>query len=106
MDRVKVDALLSQEDMKPYTQHTILSKDELLAVLDKAKNDGVSYDFEEFQLGLVCIAAPLWHKEGDPIAAISVSGPTVRLTEDVRREISHIVRDVASQIYNELSRLI
>ena len=106
MDRPKAEALLDRVDIKPLTQHTIIDKKELFKAIDAAMQDGVAYDFEEFQLGLVCIGAPLFHKEGEPIGAISVSGPTLRLDEAIRDEIANIVKDIAGQICKELTRLL
>jgi len=65
----------------------------------------VAYDFEEFQPGLTCVASPLYYKENNPIAAISVSGPTLRLDEATRENIARILKDISGQICCELARL-
>ena len=61
--------------------------DEILAGLEEelaeAAERGVALDEEGFALGLRCIAAPLLGQDGEAIGAISISGPTARLTRNL-----------------------
>lgn len=50
--------------------------------LNTVKRQGVAYDREESDKGVLCVAVPVLDKEKRAIAALSVSGPTSRLTED------------------------
>ena len=45
--------------------------------------EGRSYDREEHVDGMQCVAAPVFGEFGAPICALSVSGPSVRVTEPV-----------------------
>jgi IclR family KDG regulon transcriptional repressor len=105
MDRPKAEALISKLDMKPITLMTITDKNELLSAMDTILHEGVAYDFEEFEQGVICIAAPLYYRKGEPIGAISVSGPAMRMDEERRGIIARTLGGVTSQICNELSRL-
>jgi IclR family acetate operon transcriptional repressor len=49
-------------------------------------------------MGLRCIAAVVYNDCAEPLAAISVSGMTSRLTDDRLPEIGRIVRDVAGEL--------
>jgi DNA-binding IclR family transcriptional regulator len=105
MDRPKAEALIDRLDMKPVTQMTITDKNELLSAMDTILREGVAYDFEEFEQGVICIAAPLYYRMGEPIGAISVSGPAMRMDEERRGIIAKALGGITSQICNELSRL-
>ena len=49
-------------------------------------------------MGLRCIAAVVYNNCGEPLAAISVSGMTSRVTDDRVPVIGNIVRGVASDL--------
>ena len=46
--------------------------------LDKVRRHGVAYDDEEAEIGLKCVAAPIYDEEGHIVAALSVSAPADR----------------------------
>ena len=81
-------ARFSDDELKNYfksskpqkrTVNSIMSYEEFLLERDIIINEGISYDREEYEYGLSCIAAPIFDSKGSMIAAISVSGPTTRL---------------------------
>ena len=43
---------------------------------------GYATSIDELELGLSAIAAPVFGPGGDALAALSISGPTIRLTRD------------------------
>jgi IclR family acetate operon transcriptional repressor len=49
-------------------------------------------------MGLRCIAAVVYNDCAEPLAAISVSGMTSRLTDGRLPEVGQIVRDVAGEL--------
>ena len=64
----------------PRTEHTLVTADAMLAALAQARELGYALDDGEQELGVRCVAVPL---TGLPfLAAISVSGPSGRLTMD------------------------
>lgn len=82
MDTPRIDKLLSQAPMEQFTAHTLTNRDALLADLDKTRTRGYAIDGEERNLGMQCIAAPVFDIHGEAIAGISVSGPTSRVGAD------------------------
>lgn len=62
-----------------YTQNSIRDARELLETLDEIRKNGYSRDREEVEIGLSCLAVPILSASGQPIAAISISGPTTRI---------------------------
>jgi IclR family acetate operon transcriptional repressor len=45
-----------------------------------------------------CIAAPLWDEHGEPWAAISLAGPTSRITPGRVAELGRLVRATAADL--------
>ena len=64
-----------------YTPRTCTSKEGLLETLESIRQQGYSIDNEEYELGVRCVAAPIFDYSGAPIAAISISAPTARIDE-------------------------
>jgi DNA-binding IclR family transcriptional regulator len=65
--------------------------------------EGYALDVEECEEGLHCAAVPILGVDGQPIAAISVSGPSFRLSEDrLRREVVPMISGSADRLSREL----
>ena len=62
------------------TNHTITTPEALRTEMEKTRRRGYAVDDEEYEEGLRCIAVPLLDAQRLPVAAISVSGPSFRVT--------------------------
>lgn len=85
-----------------YTAHTITNRQALLRDLEKTRQRGYAVAREELEIGLLAIGAPLLNHDGEAVAAISIAGPTLRLTVEREAELGHLVRDVAGRISKRL----
>jgi IclR family acetate operon transcriptional repressor len=65
------------------TDKTLQTKDGLTREIHQIIEEGRSYDREEHVAGMQCVAAPVFNELGMPLCALSVSGPSVRVTETV-----------------------
>jgi DNA-binding IclR family transcriptional regulator len=84
-----------------FTRHsanTILSKDRFLADLALVASRGYAVDNEEFEEGLRCIAAPVRDHSGDVAGAISIAGPTFRVTGSRLPALSREVKRIAAEL--------
>ena len=73
--------LLAGAALKPYTPHTLTNPDQIINELAKVKSQGFALDREEKELGLICLAVPVFNTKGDLIAALSAAGPANRFRE-------------------------
>jgi DNA-binding IclR family transcriptional regulator len=105
MERDKAIALLDRVVFQKFTANTITDRADLISQLDAVAQNGVAYDFEENERGVVSIAAALYHKSREPIGAASVSLPSVRVNAETRARITESVSAAAMKICGELSRL-
>ncbi|MCB1385369.1 MAG: IclR family transcriptional regulator [Nitratireductor sp.] len=90
--------ILGQAELDRYTPNTITERAEIERHLDWCKATGWSLDDEERTLGMRCIAAPIFNHDGQPVAGVSVSGPTVRMLKDAYQEWGRIIREAADEI--------
>jgi IclR family acetate operon transcriptional repressor len=58
----------------------IASAEALRTEIEKTRRRGYAVDDEELEEGLRCIAVPLLDAQRQPVAAVSVSGPSFRVT--------------------------
>lgn len=63
-----------------YTEKTLCTREDLLKSLEKVRRRGYAIDDEEIEPGVRCVGAPIFNADGRAIAALSVSGPTLRIT--------------------------
>lgn len=85
--------------IKKYTETTIENWDEMLTVLEKIRKDGYAIDNEELEHGLTCIGAPILDKDNKAIAAISLSGPTIRMKSgDFNYKIKRVIETAKKNI--------
>lgn len=82
MDDKRQREVLAASQLEQYTPFTLTDPDAMIADLHAAKARGYALDGEERNIGMRCIAAPVFNVFGEVVAGISVSGPTTRITED------------------------
>ncbi len=78
----EVKKIIETKGLCKYTRNTITDPNLLEKELQKVRRQGYAIDNEEIMDGLRCVAAPIRDHKGDVCAAISISGPAVRLDED------------------------
>ena len=88
--------LLAQMAMTRFTPHTITTREELEAELASIRAQGYALDREEWLLGLACVAAPIFDRNGVCVATSSVAYPAVQ--SERRDELIIRVVDTAAKI--------
>jgi DNA-binding IclR family transcriptional regulator len=76
----RITDILGRLRFERYTSHTISTVEALRAEIEKTRRRGYAVDDEEFEEGLRCIAVPVLDAQRLPVAAVSVSGPSFRVT--------------------------
>jgi IclR family acetate operon transcriptional repressor len=75
------DDMLSRLDFEAFTPRTRRSAAELLPELEETRLRGHALDDEERNIGMRCIAAPVFNELGEPIGGLSISGPSARIDD-------------------------
>lgn len=95
--------ILDSISFEKYTSGSIAERAMILEELKKTRERGYSIDDEEYVIGLICIAAPIFDYHGNPVAAISVSSPKYRFDEKKHLLLySSLVVDAARRISQQL----
>lgn len=90
--------ILGRSPLDRFTVKTLTEQVDLNTHLDACQKNGWSIDDEERTLGMRCIAAPIFNHDGQPIAGVSVSGPTVRMLAEDDEKIGQLIREAADEI--------
>jgi IclR family acetate operon transcriptional repressor len=102
LHRARLDAIVTKARPTKRTPHTLTTLAEIRREADLTLKRGYSIDDEEFNLGVRCLAAPVFSSDGSVVAAIGITAATVRFTRERIPEIAAIVTQSAA----ELSRLL
>jgi len=87
---------------KKFTKNTIVEKERLEQELQKIREKGYAVDNMEHEKGVRCVAAPIRNHTGRVFGALSISGPSVRVTKENIPELAGKGKKVAKQISKEL----
>jgi IclR family transcriptional regulator, KDG regulon repressor len=77
-----VQDIIERKGLPMHTTTTITEKETFLKELIKIRHNGYALDLEENEYGITCVAVPIFDHLGKVIASISISGPTMRMTEE------------------------
>jgi DNA-binding IclR family transcriptional regulator len=93
LNEAELDVLLKSIELAPFTKRTIVDPEVLVTVVQGIKKSGYSTDFEESAEGIHCVGAPIYGDTNRVVAAISISGPSVRMTKArIRQLVPELVR--------------
>jgi IclR family acetate operon transcriptional repressor len=97
-----VEAIVRHHGLRPLTRHTVRTPAELNAELANIRSRGYAIDDEENEEGVRCVGAAILDSTGTAIAAISVSGPSFRITKEKVPIVSRSVTAAAQAISSQL----
>lgn len=81
MDPVRRASHMATATLEQFTDHTLTDPVRLEADLTDTRARGYSLDREERNLGMHCVAAPVFDTHGEIVAGLSVSGPSTRVEQ-------------------------
>ncbi|HEX4280996.1 MAG TPA: IclR family transcriptional regulator [Solirubrobacteraceae bacterium] len=70
--------------------------------LQAVRRDGFAKSIDELETGLSAMAAPVWGARGEVIAALSISGPTLRMTPSRIDELRPVLTSEARTLSRRL----
>lgn len=88
---------LARYGMPAMTASTITSQEQLELELARVRSEGVALDNEENSIGAICVGGAIFASDPQPIAALSVSGPSIRMSQNLPA-IKEAVREVTQTI--------
>ncbi|NND15127.1 MAG: IclR family transcriptional regulator [Eudoraea sp.] len=84
------------------TGNTITDKAKMQRELAKIKKREYAIDREEFEVGLICVAIPIFNQNEQVVASLSASGPANRFNEDEVKNYVDILKEGATAIQEKI----
>lgn len=90
--------LLQSLELRRFTDSTITERSRLEAELKQIRKEQVSFDREEYLVGVVCIAVPIAGRSGEVLAALAVQAPEARMNVRAARGYLPALRAAAAEL--------
>jgi IclR family transcriptional regulator, acetate operon repressor len=90
------------ESLERITPNTITDRSRLKGHLQKVRQEGVAYDFEENVIGVVCLGTVVRDFSGQPVAGMSISVPTQRVRGENLSALKEQLLNAANKLSAEL----
>ncbi len=112
LDEAGREAALRLQAFARFTPATHVTAESLRDELEAIRRDGVAWDREEHEPGIICVAAPIRVPSGRAVGAISLTTSTERhgyadlesMTPALRRTADAIGRDAGDWLFPELPK--
>lgn len=85
----EVAQIMSTGELTAFTPNTHTSMASLSRELKEIRKIGYAVDREEYEIGLICVAVPIFNQEDSLVASLSAAGPANRFKE---KELKNYVK--------------
>ncbi len=103
MTKEEISNIIRKKGLPKLTSKTITETEALYKRLEKIRTDGYDIDDIENEEGIRCMAAPIFNHRGETIAAISISGPEMRITKErIESELKRHVLETSTFISRKM----
>lgn len=92
------ERILALTGLPQRTSRTVTERPSLEDQLLQVARDGVAFSYEELEIGLNAVAAPVFDHLGTVAAAVSISAPAFRFTPHERPDLVEDLRDAGLKI--------
>ncbi|MCV7173728.1 IclR family transcriptional regulator [Mycobacterium manitobense] len=97
LDVEEVDQIVPREPI-PLASGAATTKSDLLAELDRIRDDGHAYSVSERSYGIASVAAPVRSPSGTLVAVLGITGPADEMTEPHVARVINEVRRAATAL--------
>lgn len=102
LDKDTQKSILSSSELTAYTEKTIVDQNQILEELNSIQERGYATDDEEIEMGLFCVAAPIFDFSGRVVGSVSTAGPKFRFTEEKIQVAKKGITEAARKISKEM----
>ena len=102
MSEAQFASHVKRADLERFTEHTISDPDALWSEMERVRGQGFAIDDQERNIGMRCIAAPVFDWTGEAVAGLSVSGPVSRMIDEDSARMAEAVKKAAAALSDAL----
>jgi IclR family acetate operon transcriptional repressor len=105
MDDISLEKILSQLELKRFTENTITTLEQLREEINRVRRDGYAFDRSEYEDLIKCVAAPVYDARHVVKAAISISVPAIRFPPEREPQLIELLLDSCKKVSKQLGNL-
>lgn len=94
--------IILNEDLEAYTEYTLTNPIKLRQQIEEIRHQGIAFSQDELKIGNYSIAAPVFNYENEVVCAITLVGPTSRLTDVKKERFSRLLVQAAKEASERL----
>jgi IclR family transcriptional regulator, acetate operon repressor len=98
LSKDELRALYPEARLKALTERTTTSRRKLEEELERVRELGYATNFGEGEVDVGAVAVAVGGQAGDPVAAVSVSSPLARMTEDMVPQHAAALQEVSARM--------
>lgn len=98
MPKSQADALIDRLPLPGFTEHTRTTPNALSRDVDEIRSRGYAVDNEESEIGLRCVGVAARDRTGAAAFALSVSGPSYRMTDEQLPRIAEALKTASARL--------
>jgi IclR family KDG regulon transcriptional repressor len=102
LEENRVREIIEKRGLPKHTEHTITDAGLFMNELKNVKEQGYALDLEENEQGITCIAAPIFDHTEQVVASLSISGTSLRMTEERLDDLKERVMEAGRNISKRL----
>ena len=99
----QLNLILDNTVFEKRTEKTAANAEEVHARLAEVRRKGYAIDDEELEYGLICVGKAIVDCDGNPIGAVSISGPSSRMSEEKIKRCADYLNQYCARISAELT---
>jgi len=100
-DDREIQDIISQKLVR-FTENTITNPELLMKEMKEIRKRGYAVDNMEHEYGIKCVGMAIRNRNGQVVAGLSVSGPSLRFTEDRIKELAALISQNIEAIQERL----
>lgn len=102
LPQAELDVYLDSTELSPRTAKTVTSKEALKNMLSRFRVQGYAEEIEENEDNIRCIGGAITDRDGYPVAAISITAPIFRFTNEDAAKYGPMIAEFAREISKRL----
>lgn len=99
-----LDIFLKKYDFIKFTINTIDNLADMKKEIESIRYNNIAFDNEEFENGLCCVGIPIYGSRHRLIAAISISVPKSRFSNDIKEKVIETMLEILQETQNKFGK--
>ncbi|MFD2327730.1 IclR family transcriptional regulator [Cohnella sp. GCM10020058] len=98
LNEEELNRIYPDDQLGTLTETTLNNRNDLNAQLASIREEGLAYSNSEAVQGVQCVAAPIINSQNQMVAAMSISIPKARMSEELWEKAGAMIRQAAKEL--------